>query len=62
MGLPWDMMMYNPMLRGKKDTAKEGAKWGYGCFQGSRRSRSCPISMIYKDRNNQLFKILYSHA
>merc|ERR1719308_288605 len=39
MGLPWDMMMYNPMLRGKKSTANEGTKWEYGCFKGSRRSR-----------------------
>merc|ERR1712243_138510 len=56
MGLPWDMMMYNPMLRGKKSTANEGTNWGYGCVKGS-RSRYCNINMIYKDMNNQLFKI-----
>ena len=59
MGLPWDMTLYNPMLRGKKSSVKGMTTRGFGCLNKDKR---CPMSMIYKDKNNQLYKILYGHA
>ena len=62
MGLPWDMMLYNPMLRGKKNMARGTNKRLFGCYSSFKRFNNCPMSMIYKDKHHLLFKILYGHA
>ena len=62
LAVPWDMMLYNPMLRGKKSTGRGINSWGFACMIKSKRYNHCPMSMILKDNNNNLHKILYGHA
>ena len=54
--VPWDMMLYNPMLRGKKSMDRGMNSRGFACIIKSKRYNHCPMSMILKDNKNNLQK------
>merc|ERR1712198_356226 len=54
--LPWDLQLYNPMLRGKKNSD------GPSCMIRNRFFNHCPLSMVIRGDDNSLYKILYGHA
>merc|ERR1711936_549007 len=54
--IPWDMMMYNPMMRGKKNKVMNTA--GLPCMMRSRVNNICTMNMVLRDRNSGLHKIL----
>ena len=53
--MPMDMNMYDPILRRKKSRAASFKR--FPCM-----SYHCAMNMILRDNNNNLHKILYSHA
>merc|ERR1719397_1738127 len=54
--LPWRLHLYNPMLRGKRGWA------GTGLLCSVFPCREAGNSMMLRDQDNSLHKILYSHV